>query len=31
MKAYGRMEMIIYKTEYGHMTNMAPIRIYGKH
>ena len=30
MKAYGRMEMKIYTNEFGHMTNMAAMPIYGK-
>ena len=30
MKTWGRMEMKIYTNEFGHMTNMAVIPIYGK-
>ena len=30
MKAYGRMGMKIYTNEFGHMTNMVAMRIYGK-
>ena len=30
MKAWGSMEMKIYTNEFGHMTNMAAMPIYGK-
>ena len=30
MKAYGQMGMKIYTNEWGHMTKMAAMSIYGK-